>query len=177
MSYMERLKHYASQNSLPDALTKPTEPGFVSFVSDPSRRVCGKGAMSGADNATSTHVPPLDIFELPAALAAGLERLRTLPPLRTASPMAWSRIIADAQQVADHGWAAQALQLGWVAVDLFGVSADPDWMSLAVWLAGRRLVLIDERTAIAAVGIYRYVYNRRCSDEAVLPWSVAPEAS
>jgi hypothetical protein len=175
MSYMERLKHYASQNSLPDALTKLTEPGFVSFVSDPSRYVCRKDAITGAGTATSTHMQPPDVFELPALLAAGLERLRTLPPPRTTNPEGWSRIVADAQRIADHGWAIQALQLGWGPLDLFGVSADPDGLSLAVWLAGRRLVLIDERTAIAATGSDRHVYNRRPCD-GVLLWNVAPGA-
>src|SRR3546814_892790 len=47
-------------------------------------------------------------------------------------------IFADAVWLVDYGVAADALSRGWSPLDLFGVSADEEWQSLAAWIGGTR---------------------------------------
>jgi hypothetical protein len=99
---------------------------------------------------------------LPADVLTGLRRLRTMAAPRITRLEVWPQIVADAQQLVDDGWAQQALALGWHELELFGVGAksSADFEGLAVWLAGRRLILIDDRSAIAADGDGRSYFNR-----------------
>jgi hypothetical protein len=92
-------------------------------------------------------------FGLPDDLTAALRRLETLPPPRKIERAAnWRGVVADAMTLARDRWAAKAMALGWTAGDLFGVGARDDWdfQGLAVWLDGRRVVMLDHRQAIAA---------------------------
>lgn len=92
-------------------------------------------------------------FGLPDDLAAALRRLETLPPPRKLERAAnWRGVVADAMTIARDRWAAKAMALGWTAGDLFGIGQRDDWdfQGLAVWLDGRRIVMLDERQAIAA---------------------------
>jgi hypothetical protein len=109
---------------------------------------------------------------LPPAIRMGLNSLRLNRPPRITNPEVWSVIVADAAGIASEGWARMALALGWHPLDLFGCSADGDFEGLAVWLAGRRLVLIDEQSAIVAEGGRRSVFNRREHDGAVHLWEL-----
>src|SRR6185312_4831415 len=84
---------------------------------------------------------------LPEDVAKGLVKLRLMPPPRITNPVVWPEIVADAVRIADEGWAAQALGLGWEPLHLFGVepSTDPDtWdYSLAAMLAGQSIRAVD----------------------------------
>ncbi len=94
-----------------------------------------------------------DDFGLPDDLANSLRRLETMPAPRQLERSAnWRGVVTDAITLARDRWAAKALTLGWTAGDLFGVGARTDWdfQGLAVWLDGRRLVMLDDRQAIAA---------------------------
>jgi hypothetical protein len=75
---------------------------------------------------------------------------------------AWRLAVDDALSLARSGWAGKAIGLGWANYDLFGVGAktEDDFAGLAVWLKGRRLVLLDERGAIARQGDSRFYFNR-----------------
>ena len=100
---------------------------------------------------------------LPADLARQLVWMETAPvPPRIGRRDAWRLAVDDALALARSGWAAKAIGLGWTAHDLFGVGAktEDDYAGLAVWLKGRRLVLLDERGAIARQGDGRFYYNR-----------------
>jgi hypothetical protein len=62
-------------------------------------------------------------------------------------------------------------------LDLWGCSPDiggnPDHDGLAVWLDGRRILLLDERTCIVDAGAgARAVFTRRPIDGAVLLWEI-----
>ncbi len=107
------------------------------------------------------NVPPA----LSSSIAQGLARLETMAAPRLLNPDLWPGAVADAISLARNGWAAKVLALGWTELELFGCIADrhgdPAGDGLAVWLAGRRLVLIDERSAIAAEGTSRFCFNRR----------------
>lgn len=110
---------------------------------------------------------------LPEELTLGLKRLRLMPAPRTTTPSAWLEIVADAARIADEGWAARATELGWSPVDLFGCSRDGEYEGLAVWLRSRRIVLIDENSAIAIAGDRRRaVFNRRDHEGAILLWEL-----
>jgi hypothetical protein len=75
---------------------------------------------------------------------------------------AWKQLAADANMLLSQGWVQRAKALGWVDLDLFGISPDggADFEGLAPWLAGDRLVLLDATTAIAARDGLRRVFNR-----------------
>ncbi len=110
-------------------------------------------------------------------VAAGLDRLRTMPAPRGADPAAWAAVVADAVQIVSNGWAAQALALGWSELDLFGAVTDPDGDpaadGLAVKLAGRRVMAISETFAtVADDGGGRSFHYRGNSDGAVLLWDI-----
>ncbi len=156
MSYLSLLQATIAQKHSPNELTKLPKPGSVSFVSDPDGAFC--------QNDTS----------LAGNLRKGISRLRTMGPPAITRPEVWPRIVEDAARIVDGGWAEQALDLGWSPGDLFGADAgaDPIWQSLTVWLGGRRLLLIDERTAVAAEGNARHVYTRRARSDAVMLWDL-----
>lgn len=97
--------------------------------------------------------PPLENFGLPDDIAAALGRLEVLPPPRKLERAEnWRDVVADAMTLARDRWAAKAMALGWTAGDLFGIGPRDDWdfQGLAVWLEGRRIVMLDDKRAIAA---------------------------
>jgi hypothetical protein len=104
-------------------------------------------------------------FGLPDNLAASIHRLETLPPPRKLEhPENWPGVVADALTIAREGWAAKALALGWTAGDLFGIGARDDWdfQGLALWLNGRRILMLDAKHAIVAgnQADYRSAFTR-----------------
>lgn len=159
MSYLDRLKAKIHETPYPEALTKPTKPSSVSFVSDPSGYVSQNHA------------------DLPADIIAGLRTLRRHRPPPIARPEVWPEIVADAVRLVDQGWAQQALALGWEPLQLWGCSpaigGNIDMDGLAVRLCGRRIVLLDERTAILESGAGTHaVFNRRSMEGAVFLWNL-----
>lgn len=80
-------------------------------------------------------------------LTKGLARLQSMRPPRITNPAVWPEIVADAIRLANEGWAAQAIDLGWDAMHMFGVEpgADPDpWdYSLAVVMEGWPIVSVE----------------------------------
>jgi hypothetical protein len=101
--------------------------------------------------------------------------MRTLSaPRRLLSPENWAGVVVDAETLLMEGWAGQALRLGWQPVEVFGVSDSYD--GLAVWLNGHKLVLLDERGAIAINGIggkTRFYFDRRDPAGAGMLWDWA----
>jgi hypothetical protein len=99
-------------------------------------------------------VPPPVAYTgaIPSALAAGLRSLAARTPPRRADPAEWRCVVQDAQRLALDGWVATALALGWSEADLFGIgkNGSDEWLSLAVWLAGRTVVLMDDHRAFTA---------------------------
>lgn len=92
-------------------------------------------------------------FGLPDDLAASIRRLEKLQPPRGLDCQAnWRGVVADAMTIARDGWAAKAIALGWTAGDLFGIGPRDDWdfQGLALWLSGRRILMLDAEQAIVA---------------------------
>lgn len=109
---------------------------------------------------------------LPPAIFNGLTRLRTMPPPRLLmTPANWAGVVADAECLLMDGWVRQALRLRWEPLELFGVGNDYD--GLAVWLNGRRLLLMAEWGAISRDGPTTYYFNRRAPSGAVMLWDWA----
>ena len=114
---------------------------------------------------------------LPLHIEQGLHALRTLgAPKRLAQGSAWSEVVADAERLARDGWARKALALGWHPLELFGCGRrnSGEFESLAVWLAGGKVALIDGVSAIAMDGRTHRVFNRRRIDvaEVVFLWDL-----
>jgi len=104
-------------------------------------------------------------FGLPDDLAAALRRLEVMPaPRKLEKPANWRGVVADAMTIARDRWAVKAMTLGWTVGDLFGIGPRDDWdfQGLAVWLDGRRIVMLDDKQAIVAgdPGNYRSVFVR-----------------
>jgi hypothetical protein len=106
--------------------------------------------------------------QLPPALslpiAAGLASLAKMnPPRRLKAGCRWDEIKGDAARLAAEGWALNALALGWHPLELFGCGgqSSSDFEGLAVWLSGRKVALLDERSAVAAHGGAHFIFNRR----------------
>ncbi len=144
MSYLERLDARA-------AMSAGTEPA--------------KGAKGGFDPFEGD--PRALNPELPPACADGLRRLRSMPSPRLMRPDAWPQVVSDALGLADNGWAANAMALGWTDLDLFGAVTDrhgyADADGLAVWLDGRKLLALTAEYAGADDGNGGKSYFNRCN--------------
>jgi hypothetical protein len=71
-----------------------------------------------------------------------------------------SRVVVDnMRRLVSEGWAANALALGWAAQDLFGIGrgGSDEWLSLAVWLDGRTITVMDDHRAFTAEGAVYYL--------------------
>jgi hypothetical protein len=107
---------------------------------------------------------------LPDDIVRGLHRLPRLPAPRLAAPEVWPRIVADALWLQSEGWADKALALGWEPMHLWGAHLHEP--GLAVWLSGRRIVLLGERSCtVADSPEQRSVFNLRpIADGSVWLW-------
>lgn len=118
--------------------------------------------------------------DLPLELVEGLSLLARMRPPRLRDQGAWAEVVRDAETIAADGWAEQALALGWQPLEIFGCGkrGSGDFESLAIWVAGRRVVLLDDASAIATDGPHHAVFNRRrnantdFSSRAVFLWDL-----
>jgi hypothetical protein len=117
-----------------------------------------------AEGAKPAPAPLVENFGLPDDLANALRRLERMPPPRKLVQVVnWRCVVVDAMTLARDRWAAKAMALGWSAGDLFGIGPRDDWdfQGLALWLDGRRIVLLDDSRAIAADAAgYRMSFDR-----------------
>lgn len=95
-------------------------------------------------------------------IANGLAILSGRRTPRGCADDVWREIVTDANRIAREGWAEQALALGWSLTDLFGIGPNDDWefSGLAVWLASRKVLLIDGAKAIAGAGDSHAIFHR-----------------
>ena len=110
-------------------------------------------AAAAAQREQQFQTPVVETFGLPDDLAADLRRLENLPPPRKIENADnWRSVVVDAMKLARDGWAAKAIALGWNAGDLFGIGPEDDWdfEGLAIWLRGRRIIILDSAKAIVA---------------------------
>lgn len=115
--------------------------------------------VAAAIEAKGPSVPFENGHGLPPALQDGLRRLATANPRRVSDKAVWRAIVADAERLASDGWASTALALGWSEHDLFGIGPhdSAEWSSLAVWLAGRTLTMMDDHRAFTTSGDVYYI--------------------
>lgn len=127
----------------------------------------------------SANSPPIvanvtNVTGLPAAIVEGLERLRVMAAPRVQNPVAWRVSVTDAIALAQDGWAARALSLGWSALDVFGAVADPGGSAgddgLATWLQGRKLSVISATFALAEADGGKFYFNRHDRGGTRLLW-------
>lgn len=165
MSYMDRLRARVSEIRLPDELTKPTQPGFVSFVSDAHRHFSENNDADEPIGHATTMITAMASRSAPR----GVDRA------------GWEAVVDDTRRLIGEGWAAHAIGLGWSLIDLFGVEpagSDDDYRyGLAAWMAGRPLVLLEADSAIVRVGDVRSVFNRkRDRTGAIYIWNLGRQA-
>lgn len=119
-----------------------------------------------------TSAPSVETFGLPNYLAANLWQLETMAvPGKLEIASNWRRVVDDALRLARDGWAASALGLGWTPHDIYGVGPvnSHEFEGLAVWLAGRRIVMIDSKVAVAAQADGRVIFIRGGAGHGVNP--------
>lgn len=100
---------------------------------------------------------------LPAHIVEAVRRLPQRRPKVTATAV-WQRTVKDAGRLVKDGWAASAVALGWSLYDLFGIGPrdSDEWLSLAVWLDGKTITIMDDHQAVTAEGriYYRETWGR-----------------
>ena len=113
-----------------------------------------------AEGTPTEHVDP--VAPRSSEMANGLLILGGWQTPRGCADGVWQEIVSDALRIAREGWAEHALALGWSMTDLFGIGPNDDWefSGLAVWLANRRLLLLDEGKAIAGAGDSHAIFHR-----------------
>ncbi len=114
---------------------------------------------------------------LPSVIVSGLKRLADMGAPKGADPRAWRLAFKDAAALAGEGFAAQALGLGWSALDLFGGqlkrTGDPQADGLAVWLQGRKVLAVTADHAIASdANGGRHFFIRPRAPGASLMWAL-----
>ena len=95
---------------------------------------------------------------LPADVVKAIRNLPRRRPKVTSSSV-WRRAVTDAGRLLDEGWAGSAISLGWSLHDLFGIGPrdSDEWLSLAVWLDGQTITLMDDHQALTAEGGVYYL--------------------
>ena len=94
-------------------------------------------------------------------IEAGLMQLRGRRPPKLRRPEMWHGVVLDAVQIYAQGWVERALSLGWSILDLYGVGKDShDFAGLAVWLDGRKLVMLDADRAVARAYDGKHHFSR-----------------
>ena len=154
MSYLERLQAKAAMNA-PTAPAKGAKAPSDPFEGEPTGRFTG----------------------MPSELSDGLRRLAIMPAPRLINPEAWPTAVSGALGLARDGWAEKALTLGWPALDLFGAvpdpAGDPEGDGLAVWLSGRKVLVLDEMCAVSGdANGGRFYFHRPRAAGAVLMWNL-----
>ena len=145
-----------------------------------------------ANSANSAVSPPIGtngtngMGSLPATIVMGVRRLQAMKPPGCLPAQLWPVFVADAVWLVEYGVAADALEQGWTALDLFGISADEQWQCLAAWIGGRRdefnraCILLREMRGYqtrlyatqALTGKRRWHYPDPGPADAVLPWTM-----
>jgi len=116
-----------------------------------------------AEHVGTPGTPNIEAGGLADDLRPGVRKLSTMHCPRIRRPELWDEIKTDALRIATEGWAAQAMALGWEPLQIFGYqpSDDPDDFSLAVELAGRTIVAVDESRFYLRRGDVRNFFERR----------------
>jgi hypothetical protein len=120
-------------------------------------------------SATSVDDAPRRDMKTVATWAAGVARLRTMPPPPNYPQHAWQQLVVDAGYFLES-WATQAAGLGWPDWELFGCCRRAPWgriqgIGLVLLLHGRELAALTETEAVIRnpTGAWQ-TYRRRSRD-------------
>jgi hypothetical protein len=127
------------------------------------------------------HAAPL--LEVVATWAAGVARLRAMPPPPNYPQHAWQELNVDAERFLED-WAPQVAALGWPAWELFGCHRGAPWgriqgMGLILLLHGRELAALTAAEAVirARTGAHQTYRRKPCDPlhpaERCLIWELA----
>lgn len=96
---------------------------------------------------------------LPPAIVVGVAKLRSGWQPCKVDGGEWRAVVGDVRRIVADGWAEQALALGWSPHDVFGIGpgGSNEWLSLAVWLAGRTITMMDDHRAFTDEGPVYYL--------------------
>jgi hypothetical protein len=156
------------------------EVGDAAKVANPAK----VDLLSEPPNPAKTLADLAALAVIPTDINAGIDRLQTLRAPRWCKSERWRLFVSDVVWLRDYGVAADAMRQGWTALDLFGVSGDEEWQSLAAWIEGKRdefnraCILLreirGERTLLYAVQALtasrRWHYPDPAPLDAKLPW-------
>lgn len=131
-----------------------------------------KGAFDPFDGSQSVRFQGL-----PDNIINGLTCLDGMARPRLQRTENWEPVLADVRRLVGDGWAAQALNLGWSALDIFGAVSDalsdPNADGLVVKLNGRKVLALCASFATVAQpdGGRAFIY-RDSTEGAVLLWDL-----
>jgi len=116
-----------------------------------------------AEHLGTPGTPNIEAGGLADDLRAGVRKLSTMHCPRVQRPELWDEIKADVVAICNQNWAAQAMALGWEPLQIFGYQPSdvPNDFSLAVELAGRFIVAVDESRFYLRQGDVRSFFERR----------------
>jgi hypothetical protein len=120
-------------------------------------------------SATSVRKAPQRPLMRVAVWAAGVTRLRAMPPPPNYPQHAWQQLLVDAEGFLDR-WGTQAAALGWPDWELFGCHRQTPFgringMGLVLLLRGKELIaLTDAEAAIRTATGAHQTYRRKPCD-------------
>lgn len=154
MGYLDELRAFVSENEPDEALTKPTQPSFVSSVGASPARLAGNPSAVLRD--WHKHLSGVDQF--------------VSPPGWTLDD--WLRL-TDTAFALYEGQASYAVRNGWTALDLFGVRPGmPRCGGLADQLRGARNLKLDGGRAYWSRMGVPFRTNVGCGQGCVLLWEL-----
>lgn len=144
---------------------------------EPQPEPKGTAKVANSAKAETSFATLAGLAALAGTTSAGLTALDENRCPHGVKASAWATAVRDAKRLADDGWAAKALALGWTALDLFGAvtdrDGDPEADGLAVKLAGRKVLAISENFATVQDGENGRAYlHRRGSEGGRLLWEL-----
>jgi hypothetical protein len=131
----------------------------------------------------ATDAPTYGTISSGASWAAGVARLRGMPPPRGYPKHAWEQLVVDAGRFLGD-WAAQAHRLGWPDWELFGCHRRAPWgriqgMGLVLLLRGDEIAVLTKTEAVIRTRTgARQTYRRKLCDplhaaERCLVWELS----
>lgn len=162
-SYQARRRGYVDHPGGARAVCTSTPPATdFSLAKSRQQHKKSDGGVFGESPPVATRNHIQAAYDLPADIVAGLRMLERQPAPVITRPEVWSEVVSDALNLALHGCVRRAINLGWDTADIFGVgvSGSDAFEGLAIWLAGREVILLDAQFAIAADGERRALFTR-----------------
>jgi hypothetical protein len=165
--YLWKLRALIQEKPLPEAASKPSEPGFEGFEGDRDSCFSGRDRTKGRGGHAVPTIRATTGGRFPDIYAAAYAALNAKCPDQV-NELRWHEAKADAALFLLR-WGAKAHNLGWTAPDLFGLHPTAplvryDYIGL-IWMLRRRDVMALTETSAAIVALDGSIttYRRRLS--------------